>query len=72
LFLAMVHGRLGHSEAARRMLENADRWMAEADRATQDSGRAGPRWSNDFEGPSIWLLRGEAEVVTRFDPIFPP
>jgi hypothetical protein len=72
LFLAMVHGRLGHAEEARRMLEKADRWIAEVDRATQSSGGTGPRWSNEFEGPTIRLLRVEAEAVTRLDPIFPP
>jgi tetratricopeptide (TPR) repeat protein len=72
LFLAMIHGRLGHAEEARRMLEEADRWIAEVDRATQDSGGTGPSWPNEFGGPTIRLLRGEAEAVTRFDPIFPP
>jgi hypothetical protein len=71
VFLAMIHGRLGHAEEARRMLEKADRWIAEVERAMQDSGGTGPRWSNEFEGPTIRLLRGEAEAVTRFDPIFP-
>ncbi len=29
LFLAMAHGRLGHSDTARRYLDKADRWWAE-------------------------------------------
>ncbi len=71
LFLAMIHGRLGHAEEAGRLLEKADRWITEADRSTHQSGGIGPIWSSVFEGPTIRLLRSEAEAMVRFDPVFP-
>jgi hypothetical protein len=55
LFLAMIHGRLGHAEEARRMLEKADRWIAEADQAPSKAEQAGPRWSNLTEKPLVLL-----------------
>jgi WD40 repeat protein/tetratricopeptide (TPR) repeat protein len=71
LFLAMIHGRLGHPSEARRLLQQADQWIIEAD--TPPSGREeeGPGWSNLTERPTTVLLRREAEAVVIHDPIFP-
>ena len=33
LFLAMIHSGLGHTSEARRLLQQADQWIAEADKA---------------------------------------
>jgi WD40 repeat protein len=72
IFLAMIHSRLGHAGEARRMLEKADQWITEADRSTQRRESTGPSWGNAFARPTFLQLRGEAEAVIRFDPIFPP
>jgi tetratricopeptide (TPR) repeat protein len=71
LFLAMIHGRLGQGSEARRFLEHADGWIVAADAAPPATRGEGPRWSNLTEKPTILLLRGEAEAVVRFDPVFP-
>jgi hypothetical protein len=62
LFLAMIHAGLGHAVEVGRLLEKGERWIAEADRSTQDSV---------FEGATIGLLRSEAETLIRYAPIFP-
>jgi len=71
LFLAMIHSRLGHTSEARRLFQQADQWIVEADEAPSGTEKEGPRWSNLTEKPTILLLRSEAEAVVRFDPVFP-
>jgi tetratricopeptide (TPR) repeat protein len=71
LFLAMIHGRLGHTSEAGRSLQQADQWIIEADRAASGTEKEGPRWTNLTERPAILLLRSEAESMIRFDPVFP-
>jgi tetratricopeptide (TPR) repeat protein len=71
LFLAMIHSRLGHTSEARQFLQRADQWIVEADKSPPGNEKAGPRWSNPTEKPTILLLRSEAEAVVRFDPVFP-
>jgi tetratricopeptide (TPR) repeat protein len=71
LFLAMIHSRLGHTSEARRLLQQADQWIREADKAPSGTEKEGPRWSNLTEKPTILLLRSEAEAEIRFDPAFP-
>jgi tetratricopeptide (TPR) repeat protein len=70
LFLAMTHSGLGHPSEARRMLQQADQWIAEADRA-QSGTEEVPHWSNLTERPMILLLRSEAEALVLDDPAFP-
>ena len=36
LFLAMIHSGLGHTSEARRLLEQADQWIVEADKAARN------------------------------------
>ena len=70
LFQAMAHARLGHADEARRLLDRADRWMAEADRQPTGGGD-GRRWYNRLIGPlTVRLLRREAESVL-LDQSFP-
>jgi hypothetical protein len=71
LFLAMIHGGLGHPSEARRLLQQADQWIAEADKAPSGTGEEGPRWNNLSERPTVLILRREAEAVIIYDPIFP-
>jgi tetratricopeptide (TPR) repeat protein len=71
LFLAMIHRALGHTGEARRSLQQADRWITEADKAPSGTDAEGPRWSNLTERPTTLLLRREAEAAVRFDPSFP-
>jgi tetratricopeptide (TPR) repeat protein len=71
LFLAMIHSRLGHTSEALRFLQQADQWITEADKAPSETDKKGPRWMDLTERPTILLLRSEAEVVVRFDPVFP-
>jgi hypothetical protein len=33
--------------------------------------KEGPRWTILTERPTVLVLRSEAEVVIRFDPVFP-
>jgi tetratricopeptide (TPR) repeat protein len=70
LFLAMIHGGLGHTSQGRRLLEQADQWIAEAEKAASGT-EEGPRWSNLTERPTTLLLRREAEALVRFAPVFP-
>ena len=51
--------------------QQADQWIAEADKAPSSTEAEGPRWSSLTERPTILLLRSEAEAVVRFDPVFP-
>ena len=71
LFLAMIHRRLGHPSEAHRCLQQADRWIIEADQAPSGAQQEGPRWLDLTEKPTILLLRSEAEAMVRFDPVFP-
>ena len=71
LFLAMIHSRLGQTSEARRLLEQADQWIVEADKAPSGTEREGARWSDLTEKPTILLLRREAEAVIRSGPVFP-
>jgi WD40 repeat protein/tetratricopeptide (TPR) repeat protein len=68
LFLAMIHGRLGHPDDARRMLAQADQWIANADqsrRGADDDKQSS--WSDEYERPTILLLRSEAESLVLSD-----
>jgi Flp pilus assembly protein TadD len=58
-FLAMVHHRLGHSAEARRWLDRL--------REHRPSGDPARFW-DELE---VRLLRGEAEAVVLYDPVFP-
>jgi hypothetical protein len=71
LFLAMIHSGLGHTSEASRLLQQADRWIVEADQAPSGAEQGGPRWSNLTEKPLILLLRREAEASIRYDSNFP-
>jgi WD40 repeat protein/tetratricopeptide (TPR) repeat protein len=71
LFLTMLQSRLGHTREARRSLQQADQWIAEADKAPSGTENEGPRWSNLTEKPTILVLRREAEAVILYDPAFP-
>jgi hypothetical protein len=68
----MIHNGLGHEGEARRLLDQADQWITEADKAPPGTENEDPRWSNLTEKPTILLLRREAEAVILYDPIFPP
>jgi WD40 repeat protein/tetratricopeptide (TPR) repeat protein len=63
LFLAMIYARLCRADDAGRMLDLADRWIAEAD--------ASSGWSDPYERPTTLILRREAEAVVRPDSTFP-
>jgi tetratricopeptide (TPR) repeat protein len=71
LFLAMIHSRLGHTSEARQLLQQAEQWIAEADKAPSGTETERPRWMNVTEKPTTLLLRSEAEAVVRSDPVFP-
>jgi Flp pilus assembly protein TadD len=59
VFLAMAHQRLGHRA-------EAERWLAKVPKSSAP-GSAGSFW----DAVEIGLLRGEAEAVIFYDPIFP-
>ena len=67
----MIHSGLGHTDEARRLLEQADQWIAEADKAPPGTENDGPRWSSLIEKPVILLLRREAESLISANLIFP-
>ena len=67
----MIHSRLGRTSEARRCLQQADRWIIEADQAPSGAEHEGPRWIDLTEKPTILLLRSEAEAVVLYDPVFP-
>jgi WD40 repeat protein/serine/threonine protein kinase/tetratricopeptide (TPR) repeat protein len=74
LFLAMIHSRLGHAGEARRLLDQADQWIAEADKspqATPANVTDQPQWQNVLEPHTTRLLRSEAEALIVYDPAFP-
>jgi tetratricopeptide (TPR) repeat protein len=71
LFLAMVRSGLGHASEGRRLLEQADRWIAEADKPVPRAAKDAPRWTSALEKPTILLLRDEARALIESDPIFP-
>jgi hypothetical protein len=70
LSLAMIHGPLGRPSEALRLLEQADRWITEADKAPSATEGEGYYWSGLTERPTILVLRSEAEAVVRCDPVF--
>jgi tetratricopeptide (TPR) repeat protein len=65
LFLAMIHGWLCHPSEARRLLQQADQWITEADKAPSGTEEEAPRWNNLTERPGTLLLRREAEALIR-------
>jgi hypothetical protein len=71
LFRAMIHAGLGHRSEGRRMLEQADQWITEADKPPSGSEEEGPRWNDLTERSTTLLLRREAEAVVIHDRIFP-
>jgi tetratricopeptide (TPR) repeat protein len=71
VFLAMIHGDLDRPSEARRLLQQADQWIAEADKVASETEEERPRWNNLTERPTTLLIRREAEALVRLDPIFP-
>jgi WD40 repeat protein/tetratricopeptide (TPR) repeat protein len=74
LFSAMIYSRLGQSTDARRQLEKAREWIAEADKlptATRQTDSSRPQWQSLLEQHLVRLLRSEAEAVILHDPVFP-
>jgi hypothetical protein len=71
IFLAMIKSGLGQAREARRLLEQADQWVAGADKASSGTEGEAPHWSNLTERPITLLLRREAEALIRFDRDFP-
>jgi WD40 repeat protein/Flp pilus assembly protein TadD len=71
LLLAMIHSGLGHSSEARRLLQQAEQWIAEADKAPSGTQKEGPSWSSVTERPTIVLLRREAEALLSAEANFP-
>jgi WD40 repeat protein/tRNA A-37 threonylcarbamoyl transferase component Bud32/tetratricopeptide (TPR) repeat protein len=71
LFLAMIHSGLGQPSEARRLLQEADRWILAADNAPPGAEGEGAHWIDLTEKPTILLLRSEAEELIRSDPDFP-
>ena len=67
----MITSGLGHVSDGRRMLEQADLWIVEADKAVPGPESDKPRWTSALEKPAILLLRGEAGALIESDPIFP-
>jgi hypothetical protein len=71
LLLAMIHSRLGHTSEARRLLQQADQWIVQADKVPSGTEEEGAHWINLTEKPTILLLRQEAEAAVLHDSIFP-
>jgi tetratricopeptide (TPR) repeat protein len=71
LLLAMIHNRLAHTSDARRLLQETDQWIAEADKAPPGTPNEGPSWRSVTQRPAIMLLRREAEALIRSAPVFP-
>jgi hypothetical protein len=71
LFSAMIHGGLGHDGEARRLLDQADQWIAEADKAPVGTENDVPRWSTLFAKPVVLLLRREADSLINANSSFP-
>jgi tetratricopeptide (TPR) repeat protein len=80
LLLAMIHNGLGHDGEARRLLDQADQWIDEADEAppgTEHDGsdwiyvHDGPHWFSVIEKPIVLLLRHEAESLISASSSFP-
>jgi tetratricopeptide (TPR) repeat protein len=71
LFLAMIHSGLGHDGEARRLLDQADQWIAEADKAPVGTENDVPRWPSLFAKPVVLLLRREAESFINANSSFP-
>jgi hypothetical protein len=71
LLLAMIRNRLAHTSEARRLLQQADQWIVEADIAPPGTQREGPSWRSETERTTIMLLRREAEALLSADAIFP-
>jgi tetratricopeptide (TPR) repeat protein len=71
LFLAMIHSGLGHTKEARRLFQQADKWIIEADKAPSGTEKAGPHWINLTERPTTLLLQSEAEAFIRSASVFP-
>jgi tetratricopeptide (TPR) repeat protein len=71
LFLAMIHGGLGRLSEARRLLQQSEEWITEADKQPSGSEEERPRWDNLTERPTTLLLRREAEALMRSDRVFP-
>jgi tetratricopeptide (TPR) repeat protein len=71
LFLAMIQSGLGHEGKARRLLDQADQWITEADKAPPGTENDGPQWNRLIEKPVVRLLRREAESLMSADSTFP-
>jgi hypothetical protein len=71
LFLAMIHSGLGHGGQARRLLDQADQWIAAADKVPVGTENDVPRWSSLFARPVVLPLRREAESFIKANSSFP-
>jgi hypothetical protein len=63
---------LGHADEARRVLLQADQWIANAEqskRGTDGDKQSG--WTDEHEKPTVLLLRREAESVVFRDTELP-
>jgi hypothetical protein len=67
----MIHSRLGHTSEARRLLQQADQWIVEANNTPWGAEKEGAYWRNLTEKPTILLLRSEAEGLLSADANFP-
>jgi hypothetical protein len=63
LFLAMAHSRLGHTDEARRGLDEADRWIATADARDQAQTTGKESYVGWYEKVEVAALRREAATV---------
>jgi hypothetical protein len=71
LFLAMIHSGLGHGGQARRLLDQADQWIAAADKVPVGTENDVARWPSLFARPVVLLLRREAESFINANSSFP-
>jgi tetratricopeptide (TPR) repeat protein len=71
LFLAMIQSGLGHTSEARALLNQADVWIEQADKAPPGTENDRPRWNGVIEKPVFQLLRREAESLISADLKFP-
>jgi hypothetical protein len=67
-FLALAHARLGQLDEARRCLEKADRWLADADRDVAAETVGFPRRSLPADWLIVEILRREAVQVLSDPP----
>jgi hypothetical protein len=67
----MIHSGLGHGGQARRLLDQADQWIAAADKVPVGPDNDVPRWPSLFAKPVVPQLRREAESFINANSSFP-